>query len=270
MTFVTSLRMRIGLTWYVMSNVAWPDLSDAPLRGLLVVDDHELIRLGLHALAQSQAVGIGQRLPVFDAATLEEALDLYGQHADAIALVLLDLNLPDAFGLAGLVRFRERFPAAHVVVLSGANDPQLKRQALQGGARAYLSKSADLKEVVAYLRALNLSGMHCGTGALPAVAQEGGTLADTDTDTATATATATHKSARENDPNDRMVRTATGQSLRLTGRQAQVLDWLLAGYSNREIAERTHLSEGTIKNHVSALLLCAGVRSRAQLISLLR
>ena len=52
--------------------------------------------------------------------------------------------------------------------------------------------------------------------------------------------------------------------------QANLLDGLLAGESNRQIAERLCLSEGTVKNHVSTLLLTFGVRSRAQLISALR
>jgi DNA-binding CsgD family transcriptional regulator len=68
----------------------------------------------------------------------------------------------------------------------------------------------------------------------------------------------------------RVVRTATGEPLQLSARQAQVLDWILAGESNRQIADLAHLSEGTVKNHVSTLLLLFGVRSRAQLISQLR
>jgi DNA-binding CsgD family transcriptional regulator len=63
---------------------------------------------------------------------------------------------------------------------------------------------------------------------------------------------------------------ATSPAVRLTARQAELLDWILIGKSNREIADLTHLSEGTVKNHVSTLLLLFGVRSRAQLISHLR
>ena len=69
---------------------------------------------------------------------------------------------------------------------------------------------------------------------------------------------------------DTEVWTAGGQRVRLPRRQADVLERILAGHSNRQIAEQTRLSEGTIKNHVSALLLMFGVRSRAQLISQLR
>jgi len=67
-----------------------------------------------------------------------------------------------------------------------------------------------------------------------------------------------------------MVRTLAGESQRLSARQAKILDAILVGHSNREIAEMVHLSEGTVKNHVSTLLLLFGARSRSQLISQLR
>lgn len=219
--------------------------------GLLVVDDHELVRLGLRTLVLSLAGPTVQSLRVFEASTLEEGLLLYGQHQPDISLVLLDLQLPDAFGLAGLARFLDRFPRAPVLVLSGSNDPLMKRQAVQDGALAYLTKSGNLQEVVAYLGALNLSS----------AAEPRKPSPHSPADAAPEAPGGAH---------GRLVRTANGQVFHLTARQAQVLDWILSGRSNREIAEQTCLSEGTVKNHVSALLLLVGVRSRAQLISQLR
>ena len=64
--------------------------------------------------------------------------------------------------------------------------------------------------------------------------------------------------------------TAAGVTVELSQRQLEVLEGVLAGQSNRQIATATHLTEGTIKNHVSSLLLMFGVRSRAELISQLR
>jgi DNA-binding CsgD family transcriptional regulator len=55
----------------------------------------------------------------------------------------------------------------------------------------------------------------------------------------------------------------------LTPRQMQVLQWVLEGKANKEIAQLANLSEGTVKNHVSTILLLFGMRSRAQLISTL-
>lgn len=214
---------------------------------LLIVDDHELVRLGLSSLIVSQAAD--QHQPgTLEASTLAQALDLYAQHQESLALILLDLHLPDAHGLSGLRQFLARFPEAPVAVLSGDSDPALKRQALDTGARAYLPKSGQLADVITYLRAQGLLGSPTASGTIPGVAEPESRVSEA----------------------ARMVQTQDGERVRLTQRQAEMLDWVLAGQSNREIAEKAHLSEGTVKNHVSALLLMFGVRSRAQLISKLR
>jgi DNA-binding NarL/FixJ family response regulator len=129
-------------------------------RGLLVVDDHELLRLGLRTLVQSHAAASGQVVQVFEARSLQQALALYGDHAAEIALVLLDLHLPDAHGLSGLMSFVARYPQARVVVLSGVSDPALVREALASGASGYLTKSGDLQEVVSFIGALGLLKLH--------------------------------------------------------------------------------------------------------------
>jgi len=218
-------------------------------RAILVVDDHDLVRLGLRTLLLSHAASAGTSIEVLDARSLDAALGLYRQHGEEIALVLLDLHLADTRGLAGLQAFRDEFPAARVVVLSGSTDPVLMRRALALGATAYLAKSADLQHVVDHLEGEGFFG----AGGKPAAID----VANPASCVAEASGTTE-------------VWTATGQRMHLTPRQAQVLEWIMAGHSNRQIAERTHLSEGTIKNHVSALLLMFGARSRAQLISQLR
>lgn len=219
---------------------------DTPLpKGILVVDDHELLRLGLRTLVQSQAQSNGQLVSVFEAHSLQEALAMFGENAVDIQLVLLDLHLPDAHGLSGLSAFKSQYPDAHVIVLSGTSDPGLQRDALAMGARAYLTKSGNLDQVVHYIATMDLPSL---PNAQPLSAQEeGAPLAA-----------------------GRIVRTTTGEWVQVTSRQAQVLDWILIGWSNRQIADHANLSEGTVKNHVSTLLLTLGARSRAQLISQLR
>jgi DNA-binding NarL/FixJ family response regulator len=222
-----------------------------PQTGLLVVDDHDLVRLGLRTLVQSHATSNGQEMQVFEARNVRDAMALYRDHQDDIGLVLLDLHLPDAHGLSGLNSFMASFPLAHVVILSGDSDPGLMREAKSHGACAYLTKSGDLQNVVNYISTLGLLGMGQGPRTNPH-----STEAPDGDDTLPTSM--------------RTVRTTAGESLQLTARQAQVLDWILSGLSNREIADTAQLSEGTVKNHVSTLLLLFGVRSRAQLISQLR
>ncbi|MBB1604570.1 response regulator transcription factor [Variovorax sp. UMC13] len=174
---------------------------------------------------------------VFEADSLASALSLYAAAQDAIGLVLLDLALPDTQGLEGLIAFRARHPSARIVVLSGTVDTALSRGALDHGAVAFLPKSADLNEVVSFIRACGLLDVQSAAIGLP------GALPPTE-----------RPEALE----------------QLTPRQLEVLQWVLEGKANREIAQLAHLSEGTVKNHVSTLLLLFGVRSRAQLISQLR
>ena len=229
------------------------NLAEAPKpTGILLVDDHDLVRLGLRTLVQSHAAASGRVVQVFEARTLQDALAVYGDHQAAIGLVLLDLHLPDAHGLSGLASFIDHFPSARVVVLSGVSDPALVREAMARGASAYLAKSGDLQHVVSYIRSQGLLGQF---GAPASDGPESEALAADD---------------NAGLPIVRLMCTTAGERVQLTARQAQVLDWILVGQSNRQIADMARLSEGTVKNHVSTLLLLFGVRSRAQLISQLR
>ena len=206
-----------------------------PARGILVVDDHELVRLGLRALLLAETSSV----PVYEARSLADALHLYELHLASHFLVLLDLDLPDAQGLDTLVRFKRAFPASRVVVLSGKDSHALMQGAMALGAQAFLPKTGHLGEVLRYVRDNDLVG-------LPARP-----LADAPAPVHAKAAVA------ELQP-------------QLNARQVEILDWLLAGKSNKEIAQLSRLTEGTVKNHVSTLLLLFGMRSRAQLISSLR
>jgi len=212
-------------------------------REVLIVDDHELVRLGLSALLASSQQGAPQSLTLLQAASLHQGLQQYEQHQQHIALVLLDLHLPDAHGLTALHAFLRQFPQAPIVALSGDTEPTLARDAVAAGALAFLSKSGQLSQVSDYIHEV----LHADSPTAPGPPQPVAT------------------------PDDgRLVQTHDGEQLRLTPRQGDLLDHVLAGLSNREIAEQLGLSEGTVKNHVSTLLLIFGFRSRAQLISRLR
>jgi DNA-binding NarL/FixJ family response regulator len=206
---------------------AWASFPSGTPTGILVVDDHDLVRLGFRALLQAQSAAPAPQ--VFEAQTLAGALALYAGHVSAIGVVLLDLALPDAAGLSGLLAFRDRFPGARIVVLSGTTSEGLKQGALALGASAFLSKSGDLSEVLRFIRDRGLFAPQAPEKGEPGPAQP-----------------------------------------HLSPRQAEILELIVAGRSNREIAQLTHLSEGTVKNHVSTLLLMFGMRSRAYLISSLR
>ncbi|MDP9894864.1 DNA-binding NarL/FixJ family response regulator [Variovorax boronicumulans] len=221
-------------------------ISSARASTFLMVDDHELVRLGVRALLNSQASPSGSAVNVLEAGSLCEALALYERHKDAIDLVLLDLALPDTRGLNGLTTFRERHPDARIVVISGIGTSGLAQDwlaqaVLAAGADAFLPKTASLREVVSLVRACGLSGGAVG-----------------------------HLPLTSNEPPhaDRSLPERASETL--SPRHLSVFQLILEGKNNREIAEALHLSEGTVKNYVSTILLRLEVRSRAQLISSLR
>ena len=202
---------------------------------LLIADDHAMLRLGLRAVLQTEALN----LEIFEAACLQDAMAMYQQHGP-IDLVLLDLNMADCRGLQGLRRFREAFPQVRIAVLSATQDEFVVRHAQALGASAYIAKSSEpavMSEAVLDLLRGDLRAGHSARAAcFPGAARS-----------------ASYDRVAE-----------------LGARHLEILDLLLFGCSNQEISNSTGLSLGTVKNYVSTILLALDVKSRSHLISLFR
>jgi DNA-binding NarL/FixJ family response regulator len=207
---------------------------------ILIVDDHALLRVGIKAVL----TGVKHvQLEALEAGTLHDAIELY-RDVPGIALVLLDLNMPDCRGLQGLRQFLETFPDARVAVVSGTQDDFVVGQVRALGAVGYVTKGQApqaMSEIV-----LGLLGHAAETplagldGALPARVP-------------------------------RFPKSATYDRIAELGpRHLEILDLVLFGCSNQEISNATKLSLGTIKNYVSTILLALDVKSRSHLISLFR
>ncbi|WP_326543075.1 response regulator transcription factor [Pseudorhodoferax sp.] len=202
---------------------------------LLVIDDHALVRMGVRTLVAQQFAG---HYAVEEAGSLEQGLALLAGAQGRIVLVLLDLQLPDAKGFAGLRILRRDHPEVPVVVLSGAQDLRIREEALRLGARAYICKSADAATVDTWVEVLRQHAAPRPDAAAAPMAPAGSPA----------------------------LRTAHG--LGLSPRQVQVLELLLAGLDNQAIATETGLTLGTVKNCVSSIFLGFNVRSRAELLGM--
>ena len=207
-----------------------------------IVDDHLMMRMGLIALAQASG-----RLEIswLESSNLSNALEAYRMQP-GIDLVLLDLNLPDSQGLQGVQRFLAEFPHARISVFSATEDEFVVRQALALGAIGFIPKSASA-ETTLHLIESQLAAAHA-TAARSMTAQVGSgsfgwAVAKPFTDSLSETLNAT---------------------------QLKVLELVLAGMSNQEIANASQLALGTVKNTVSSTMLALDVRSRSHLISMFR
>lgn len=199
---------------------------------VVLVDDQTLIRHGIRGLlALSDEIEV-----VADGADGDAALDLVDEHQPDV--LLLDLRMPKRDGIATLEALRERGKEVPVLVLTTFDDDELVFRAMRAGARGFLLKDVTLEQLVDAIREL-ASG---GTLWQPAVTDR------------------VLRAVRERPG----VVDGFARPDPLTDREMDVLRLVVAGYSNREIASAMHLAPGTVKNHVSAVLLKLGVRDRTR------
>jgi DNA-binding NarL/FixJ family response regulator len=198
---------------------------------VLIVDDHPLYREGLKALL----AGLDPNAQVADASNVAQCLALSGQTA-AFDLVLLDMNMPGASGLAALEQVKSAFESACVVVVSADEDPALILQVIDAGAAGYIPKSTDPTVTINALRLVLAHGIYLPANALRMTS--GGAPG--------------------------LPAAPPRKSLDLSDRQRAVLYRLLQGKSNKVIARDLDIAEGTVKAHLWAVYQILGVASRAQ------
>jgi DNA-binding NarL/FixJ family response regulator len=197
-----------------------------PVR-VLVVDDQQLIREGIASLLglQDGVVVVGT------AADGREAVE------QAVALtpdvVLMDVRMPEMDGVEAVSVLRQRLPACRVVMLTTFDDHDYVIRALRAGATGYLLKDLPSRELAAAVRLA-----HAGVMQL---------------DPAAAARLASAIGPRAQQP-----------AIALSAREIEVLRLVAEGLTNREIGRRLHLSEGTVKNHLSRILERLGLRDRTQ------
>ncbi|MGQ0801622.1 MAG: response regulator transcription factor [Pseudomarimonas sp.] len=209
---------------------------------LLIADDHPLYRIAL-----TQAVR-----GLLPDAQVDEADSLATARACLLAnpgidLVLLDLHMPDSFGLMGLAALRAEFPSVAVAMISAHDDSQTVARAFTYGAAGFIPKRADMAQLQAALRAL----LACETWPPHGSASS---------------AQAAKSKGSEGDQ-DRLLATRLAS---LTPQQFRVLERISQGRLNKQIADTLNISERTVKAHVSVIFEKLGVRNRTQAGLLLR
>jgi NarL family two-component system response regulator LiaR len=199
----------------------------SPIR-VLIVDDHEIVREGLGTLLSEEATltVVGQAANGVEAVAL--AADLRPD------VILMDVVMPELDGIEATRRIRRASPASQILVLTSFADDQKVREAIEAGAIGYLLKDvlkADL------LRAIQTA------------AQGKPTL---------------HPEAQSYLMRQVSTPSTPAPSINLTERELDVLRLIAQGQSNKEIATTLHLTEGTVKGYVSAILAKLGVADRTQ------
>ena len=196
---------------------------------VLISDDHAVLRHGLRLILQSAP----------DITVIGEAGTGVDAVAQAVALtpdvVLMDLDLPDISGIEATQRIRAACPETRVLILTVSDRKADFLGALKAGARGYLLKSMDSREVLAAIR--RVAG---GEAVLPP--KLAARLLDELAEPAPSAPAAED----------------------LTERELEVLTCLAQGLGNKEIATALNITENTVKTHVRSILAKLGVRSRTE------
>lgn len=197
---------------------------------ILLVDDHEVVRRGLHAFLEA--------LPEFEviaeASSGTRAIDLAGEYIPDVAL--LDLIMPEMSGVEATRRIKATSPRTQVVILTSHQDEDQVLPALQAGAISYVLKDIRMADLAEAIRRAA-----CGEATLhPRIAA---------------------RVVQE-------MRTSTSKTLPpyqdLTDRELDVLKLIAQGLNNQDIAERLTITENTVKGHVSNILAKLHLGDRTQ------
>jgi DNA-binding NarL/FixJ family response regulator len=197
---------------------------------VVIADDHSFYREGLARLLRKSGIVV-----VAEAPNGEAALRAVEQTAPDV--VVMDLNMPGLSGIEATRRLGEQAPATKVLVLTVSADEFDVTEAILAGASGYVLKDGPIEEVVAGIKAV-------ATGQSLISPRVAGIMMH------------------------RLRSAAPGAheivGVRLSGRELQVLSLMAEGRANHEIAERLVISQSTVRNHISSILLKLQVDNRVQ------
>jgi len=202
---------------------------------ILLVDDQALFREGLHTLlsVHEDLVVVGE------AGNGQEAVTAVAELAPDV--VLMDLRMPVLNGVAATRQITESAPNSRVIVLTTFDDDDYVFDGLRAGAVGYLLKDVPSAKLVEAIRAAARGESFLQPSVAAKVVAEFSRMSDSTTAV-----------AQQNlvEP--------------LSERELEILGVLATGASNREIANKLFITEGTVKNHVTNILGKLGVRDRTQ------
>jgi DNA-binding NarL/FixJ family response regulator len=198
---------------------------------ILLVDDHEVVRIGLKALLDRHP----QFEVVAEAGTARDALLLTEQHLPDV--VVMDIRLPGGSGIDACEKITENHPSTQVIMLTSYAEDEMLFSAIRAGASGYVLKQIGGEDLVRAIEAIGRGEALLDPAVTQRIFQE------------------VRRAAKEEE--------ASAFS-DLTQQEKHVLILVSGGKTNREIAKELYLGEGTVRNYVSSILSKLNVSNRAE------
>jgi DNA-binding NarL/FixJ family response regulator len=211
-------------------------IAPKPIR-ILLIDDHAIVRTGLRLLIDSQP----GMVVVGEAANRAEALEL----ADRLQpdIILLDLMLGEESGLDLLPELRSLAQRSRVLLLTGVHDTEEHLRAVRLGATGLVLKSQASEMLIKAIEKIHAGEVWLDAAIVASVVAE--------------------VSGR---PADRMIDPEAAKLATLTQREREVIALICEGLSNKSIGERLHISETTVRHHLTSIFDKLGVTNRLELV----
>lgn len=198
---------------------------------ILLVDDHEVVRLGLRSLLEHTS----QFEVVGEAGNAKEALEQVGRlHPD---IVLMDIRLPGTSGIEACEQVVTAYPSTKVVMLTSYAEDEMLFSAIRAGASGYILKQIGGEDLLRALEAVGRGEALLDPAVTQRVFQE------------------VRRAVKEEE---------ASAFVNLSQQERHVLVLVSEGRTNREIAKALFLGEGTVRNYVSSILSKLGVSNRAE------
>ncbi len=203
---------------------------------VMLVDDHTLFRSGLKMLLEAQK-DIEIAIQCENATEALKALQNL-----KIDLILMDVGLPDVDGLEATRRVKEKYPSIKVIMLTMHNDEPYLLKALEAGAVGYVLKEAATTELVSAIREVMKGDMSIQSSMIQVLVNEA----------------LKEKTDKKNSEN-------SDEQL-LTDREKEVLQYIVLGYTNQEIANKLYISVKTVDKHKAHMMEKLNLKRRYQVV----
>lgn len=201
---------------------------------LIVADDHPLFRNALiNTISSTFAT-----MATIETDSFESTCAALDEHPDA-DLLLLDLHMPGNCGFLGLIQLRKNYPTLPIVVISASEDLDVIRRVMAFGASAYVPKSAKPQDISFALNSVLEGELWVPQDLKKHIFEQPSVEQDMD---------------------------LAAKVAQLTQQQYKVLYYLTEGWLNKQIAYDLHISEATVKAHITAIFRKLGCTNRTQVV----